>query len=33
MTEPNIKSPRQRNTSNEEFNIYEIVFKYLAYWP
>ena len=33
MTEANIKQPRHRNTNKEEINIYEILFKYLAYWP
>ena len=33
MTDSNIKPQRRKNTSEEEFNLYEILFKYLAYWP
>lgn len=33
MTDSNIKPQRRKNTSEEEFNLYEIFFKYLAYWP
>ena len=34
MTEQNNINPRiRRNKPEEEFNLYEILFKYLAYWP
>ena len=33
MTESNIKQQRQKDASKEDFNIYEILFKYLVYWP
>lgn len=34
MTENNIKRPiRSELPQNEEINLYEILFKYLAYWP
>ena len=33
MTNPNIKNQLRKNMPEEEFNIYEILFKYLAYWP
>lgn len=33
MTESNIKPKRQTDASKEEFNLYEILFKYLVYWP
>ena len=29
----NIKRPVRRDIPNEEINLYEIIFKYLAYWP
>ena len=29
----NIKRPVRRDIPNEEINLYEILFKYLAYWP
>lgn len=29
----NIRPPKRKNTTEEEFNLYEILFKYLAYWP
>ena len=33
MTEQNTKPLRRKNASDEEFNLYEILFRYLAYWP
>ena len=33
MTDSNIKPQRRKNAPEEEFNLYEILFKYLAYWP
>ena len=33
MTNSNIRPQVQRNRPEEEFNLYEILFKYLAYWP
>ena len=33
MTNPNIKSQLRKDIPEEEFNLYEILFKYLAYWP
>ena len=33
MTQPNIAPQRRKDTPEEEFNLYEILFKYLAYWP
>lgn len=33
MTDSNSKPQRRKNTSEEDINIYEILFKYLAYWP
>ena len=26
-------TPMQENQEEESFNIYEIIFKYLVYWP
>ena len=33
MIEPNTKPQRRKNAHDEEFNLYEIIFRYLAYWP
>ena len=33
MTESNIKRPIRNDLPKEEFNLYEILFKYLAHWP
>ena len=33
MIDSNIKRPIRNDLPKEEFNIYEILFKYLAYWP
>ena len=33
MTDSNIKRPTSQTLPKEEFNLYEILFKYLAYWP
>ena len=33
MTESNINPRLRKNKPEEEFNLYEILFKYLAYWP
>ena len=33
MTEPNINPRIRKDRSKEEINLYEILFKYLAYWP
>ena len=33
MIDSNIKRPNRNDLPKEEFNIYEILFKYLAYWP
>ena len=33
MTDSNIKRPIRNDSPKEEFNLYEILFKYLAYWP
>ena len=33
MTEQNINPQLRKNNPEEEFNFYEILFKYLAYWP
>ncbi|MBQ2127032.1 MAG: polysaccharide biosynthesis tyrosine autokinase [Bacteroidaceae bacterium] len=34
MIEANTKPrSKQKNTSDEDFNLYEILFRYLAYWP
>ena len=33
MTEQNINQQLRKNKPEEEFNLYEILFKYLAYWP
>ena len=33
MTDSNIKRPTRNDLPKEEFNLYEILFKYLAHWP
>ena len=33
MTESNINPRLRKNKPEEEFNLYELLFKYLAYWP
>lgn len=33
MIEPNIKPQIRKDIQKEEFNFYEILFRYLAYWP
>ena len=33
MTESNTNPRLRKKNSEEEFNLYEILFKYLAYWP
>ncbi len=33
MTNSNIRTQIRKNRPEEEFNLYEILFKYLAYWP
>ena len=33
MTESNNKRPIRKDLPKEEFNLYEILFKYLSYWP
>ena len=33
MKEPNITPQLRKKKPEEEFNLYEILFKYLAYWP
>ena len=33
MTDSNIKRPIRNDLPKEEFNIYEILFKYLSHWP
>ena len=33
MTEQNIKRPVRKEAQREEINLYEIIFRYLAYWP
>ena len=33
MTDPNMKPQPRKDLPKEDFNIYEILFKYLAYWP
>lgn len=33
MTESTIKPQPRKNLPEQEFNIYEILFKYMAYWP
>ena len=33
MTEYNIKRPTRKEAQREEINLYELLFKYLAYWP
>ena len=33
MTDSNINPRIRKTTTEEDFNIYEILFKYLAYWP
>ena len=33
MAEQNINQQLRKNKPEEEFNLYEILFKYLAYWP
>ena len=33
MIEPNTRPQKRKNAHDEEFNLYEIIFRYLAYWP
>ena len=33
MNDTNIKRPIRKDPTKEDFNFYEILFKYLAYWP
>ena len=33
MTDSNIKRPVTKELPKEDFNLYEILFRYLAYWP
>ena len=33
MTEQNINNTTPENPEENSFNLYEIIFKYLVYWP